>query len=561
MIVLRHFFWPGLKKDVTQFCKTCHVCQMVGKPNQVIPPAPLCPIPVMGEPFEHVLVDCVGPLPRSKSGNQYMLTIMDMATRYPEAIPLPKITAHAVVKALTKFFATFGLPKVLQTDQGTNFTSRVFEQVWSSFAVEHRVSSAYHPESQGALERWHQTLKSMLKKYCFETGKSWDEGVPLLLFAIRETVQESVGFSPAELVFGHVVRGPLKVLKESFMSENPVPQQSVLKYVSRFRERLYNACTMAKASLSSSQDKMKSHFDKRAVARTLQKGDQVLVFLPVMGDSLSARFSGPYRVEKKLSDTDYVIHTPDRRRHSRVCHINMLKLYRFRDTEIPTKQEAGSMVTTGPVVSSVPAVVLFEQCPAKHVDDDGLKVPVAPQGCPRLANSEKLKSLHTDLCHLGAEQQSDILNFVNSFPFLFSDVPSRTTVLEHDIEVGGAAPIRQHPYRVNQTKRAVMQNEVLYLLENKLAVASASPWSSPCLLVPKPDSTYRFCTDYRKLNDVTVPDSYPLPRLDDCVDTIGSAKYEHQKCLHLLHQIAFYSIPLCHLGYETRPLPFQGWSI
>uniref|UniRef100_A0A4W5LNZ8 Gypsy retrotransposon integrase-like protein 1 n=1 Tax=Hucho hucho TaxID=62062 RepID=A0A4W5LNZ8_9TELE len=217
--VLRHFFWPGLKQDVAQFCRTCHTCQITGKPNQVIPPAPLCPIPVIGEPFEHVVVDCVGPLPKTKSGNQFLLTVMCMATRYPEAIPLRRITAPVVSKALIKFFSTFGLPKVVQTDQGTNFLSKLFKQVLKSLSVKHRVSSAYHPESQGALERWHQTLKSMLRKYCLESEKDWDEGVPLVLFAARETVQESLGFSPAELVFGHTVRGPMKVLKEQFLSQ------------------------------------------------------------------------------------------------------------------------------------------------------------------------------------------------------------------------------------------------------------------------------------------------------------------------------------------------------
>ncbi|KAI2644597.1 Retrovirus-related Pol polyprotein [Labeo rohita] len=67
--ILQHFFWHGLKRDVIRYCKTCHVCQYVGKPNQVIPPAPLIPIPVLSEPFKHVMVDCVGPLPKSKSGN------------------------------------------------------------------------------------------------------------------------------------------------------------------------------------------------------------------------------------------------------------------------------------------------------------------------------------------------------------------------------------------------------------------------------------------------------------------------------------------------------------
>ena len=163
--VLRHFFWPALKTDVSSFCRTCHICQVTGKPNQTIRPAPLCPIPVMGEPFERVIVDCVGPLPRTKTGNKYLLTMMCSATRYPEAIPLRSITTKVILRALTKFFSTFGLPKIVQTDQGSNFRSKMFNQVMSTLSISiYIVSSAYHPESQGALERWHQTLKSMLKK-------------------------------------------------------------------------------------------------------------------------------------------------------------------------------------------------------------------------------------------------------------------------------------------------------------------------------------------------------------------------------------------------------------
>ena len=77
--ILTHFYWPGMKKDV-EFCRSCHVCQLVGKPNQPVPSAPLQPTPVCGEPFSHVLVDYVSPLPKTKLGNQYLLTIMCKAT-------------------------------------------------------------------------------------------------------------------------------------------------------------------------------------------------------------------------------------------------------------------------------------------------------------------------------------------------------------------------------------------------------------------------------------------------------------------------------------------------
>ncbi len=65
-----------MKSDISAYCRSCHVCQLTGKPNQRIPPAPLHPIPVLGEPFEWIIMDCVGPLPKSKAGNQYILTIM-----------------------------------------------------------------------------------------------------------------------------------------------------------------------------------------------------------------------------------------------------------------------------------------------------------------------------------------------------------------------------------------------------------------------------------------------------------------------------------------------------
>ena len=76
-----------------------------------------------------------------------------------------------------------------------------------------------------------------------------------------------------------------------------------------------------------------------------------------------------------------------------------------------------------------------------------------------------------------------------------------------------------------RSEKAIMKDEVTYLIKNELATLSTSPWSSLCLLIPKPDGTLRFCTDYRRLNAVTVPDLFPLPRMEDCVDTVGGAVY------------------------------------
>ena len=109
--ILQHFCWPDLKKDVAKWCKECHTCQLGGKQNQNIPQPPLHPIPAIDETFLHIIIDCVGPLPKPKSQNEYLLTIMCSSTRFQEAIPLRNIKTNAIFKALIKFF-TFWPTKI-----------------------------------------------------------------------------------------------------------------------------------------------------------------------------------------------------------------------------------------------------------------------------------------------------------------------------------------------------------------------------------------------------------------------------------------------------------------
>ena len=181
---------------------------------------------------------------------------MCASTRFPEAIPLRNIKTKTITKALVKFFTSFGMPKSLQSDQGSNFMSHIFQQVMYQLQIKHYRSSPYHPESLGALERFHQTLKTMLKTYSHQNLKDWDEGIPLLLFVVRDSVQESLDFSPFELVFGHTVRGPLVMLKEKWLEEEN-NQTNVLQYVLKFKNRLLKAGKCAKENLKKSHGQMK----------------------------------------------------------------------------------------------------------------------------------------------------------------------------------------------------------------------------------------------------------------------------------------------------------------
>ena len=443
--IINHFYWPGLKSDVSKYCKTCHTCQMVGKPNQTIPKAQLQPIPAFDEPFSRILIDCVGPLPRTKSGNEYLLTIMCTSTRFPEAIPLRNIKTKSIVKALIKFFTFVGLPKSVQSDQGSNFMSGIFQQVMHELGIKQFRSSAYHPESQGALERFHQTLKNMIRSYCFDTEKDWDEGIHLLLFAVRESVQESLGFSPFELVFGHSVRGPLKLLKEKFLSNDETPL-NLLQYVSDFRNRLSRACEVARSNLKTSQGKMKARYDNHVIDRKFKPGDKVLALLPIPGRPLQARYFGPYTIDKKTSDLNYIINTPGRRKNKQMCHVNMLKEYFDRDSSI---SKPITVVNTVPQESNV-----FEP----EVNSDFIDK--SDPGPSKLENSDILRNLNNKLPHLEPSQQEELKQLIHEYEHLFPDIPTRTDKIYHDVIVEDSKPIKQHPYRMNPLKRKYLQDEV-----------------------------------------------------------------------------------------------------
>ena len=512
--ILKHFYWPQLHKDVSAYCRDCHTCQLSGKPNQRIKPAPLQPIPVLHEPFAKVLIDCVGPLPKTRRGHQYLLTIMCSSTRYPEAIPLRNISSKLVVGELVKFFTKFGIPSIVQSDQGSNFTSGVFQQAMNILGVKQQLSTPYHPESQGALERFHQTLKSTLTKYCLETANDWDDGVPLVLFAIRDSCQESLGFSPNELLFGREVRGPLKLFFDCLVQRDGNVQIS--EYVQHLKGKLEEARKFALHSLMKSQCKMKVNFDKTSKEREFSIGDKVLLFLPLKKSPLQCKFEGPYKIVEKRSDVNYVIETPGRRKNKRLVHVNLLKKYHEPVTDIEQDVRVSNVVEV--------------------VEDD-----FSPKQELKLSNSAILQNPSDRFNHLTPQQQVDVRALLEEFADLFSDVPRPTSVVSHDVVLQpGTVPIRQRPYRLPPYKQEAMRKEVEFLLENGLAEPSDSPWASPCILTPKQDKSFRMSTDFRKVNAVTIPDAYPIPRIDDLIDSIGTSTFV--STIDLLK--GYYQIPL-----------------
>ena len=313
------------------------------------------------------------------------------------------------------------------------------------------------------------------------------------------------------MIFGRKVRGPLKLLKESCLAEDTL--DNLLDKVADLQYRLLRANELARKNLEKSQQKMKTWYDRKARKRSFRIGDKVLALLPIPQQPLQARYCGPYLITRKVSDLDYVIATPDRRKSQRLCHINMLKGYQERTSTSATVAEQSS-VTPNCVIQD-----LDLNSSEREVSEDMTDCVMV------LKNSDVLSNLKDKLHHLSDSEQDEMTQLVLDFTELFPDIPSRTECVFHDVDVGDAMPIKQHPYRVNPIKLQFLRKEIEYMLQHGIIEPSQSEWSSPCILVPKKDGTYRFCTDFRKVNLVTKTDSFPIPRVEDCIDRIGYAKY------------------------------------
>ena len=377
-------------------------------------------------------------------------------------------------------------------------------------------------------EKQESESKSVISRQNLIVEQSKDKEL-LDLFKIALTPVEaekvSVGYAIRDNIMmrkwstHHVTIRPLLLLKEKWLDEDP-EKISVLKYVTTFKDRLFRAGQMAKRNLQESQSKMKVWYDRKAKSRCFEPGDRVLVLFPVVGNPLQAKYSGPYKVVKKIGDTNYLVKTPGRRKETQVCHINMLKAYHEKPKpELVTLNNRLGLESPTHSKDCVGQVAEKEEDTESEVRLGNDQQPI------KLQNSQILNDLGTKLSHLPSLQRKELAEVITQYREVFPDVPSKTNLIEHDVDVGDSAPIKQHPYRVSPMKKELLDKEVQYMLENDIIEESQSNWSSPCILVPKHDGGFRFCTDFRKVNDKTKSDSFPIPRIADCIDQIGNAKF------------------------------------
>jgi hypothetical protein len=270
-----------MNKDVTEWTRACIACQRAKVHRHTVPP--------LGnfEPadkFQHVHIDIVGPLCRSR-GKSYVLTMIDRHTRWPEAVPIDNISAETVAHHfLHTWVARFGVPLRLTTDQGRQFESSLFNELCRLLGVKRIHTLPYHPQANGCVERLHRTFKAALTAYLNAPG--WTSHLATVLLGLRSAVRQDSGSSPALLVYGTTLRLPGEV----FMPSKPHPSTDILSPL--------NSPAFRPSS--------RSPF----VQRELLTSSHVLV-KNLQHSSLSPVYDGPYEVLER-GKTSFLLRLPNR---------------------------------------------------------------------------------------------------------------------------------------------------------------------------------------------------------------------------------------------------------
>lgn len=223
------YVWPKMNSNIKTWCKTCTNCQRskVTRHTQ----AELTKFAVPKSRLTHVHIDLIGPLPPCR-GYNYCLTMIDRYTRWAEVVPLSDMTAPSVAEALYgNWIARFGVPEQIVTDQGRQFESSLFFELSKLLGFKKKRTTAYHPQCNGMIERFHRTLKAAIMA---TDPLHWVDCLPTVLLGLRTAIQSDSTVSAAELLYGEAIRIPAAVIESDTSTNELAPQAELL---SRLREQ------------------------------------------------------------------------------------------------------------------------------------------------------------------------------------------------------------------------------------------------------------------------------------------------------------------------------------
>jgi transposase InsO family protein len=315
------YTWPTLSKDADQHLRACLICATTKRgPIQARAPRRAY---IPKRPWQTIAIDYMGPYEETPSGNQFLLVVTDIFSKWVEAFPIRRATAKATVRALeNEVFCRWGYPSAIISDNGTQFTSEEFRRACRRWKTRHWPTAIYHPQANPA-ERRNQELKKLMRILTQEpTPKPWDETIPKGLFNLRKRRNAATGQSPSELLLGFEITRPGQwdMNNQAVQTTAEERQQLAEENLARYRRR---------------------YDERNRQPPTYEIGDQVLVRRHTP-PGLRSRWIGPLSITGITGENCYKI---DRGTSETVEHVDNIrpapKIQRHRQRGVGTQVEPG----------------------------------------------------------------------------------------------------------------------------------------------------------------------------------------------------------------------------
>ena len=368
--VQRRAFWRGWRGDVRRYVQRCSNCNGYFR-GHLPRTAPLQPM-LSGAPFEKLHYDLTGPHPRSRRGSVYILTRICPFSKWAEAFPIPNKEAATIARVLVEqVICRFGTPIAAISDRGRDVDGHLMNEICRLLDIDKIRTTSYHPASNGAIERFHATLNSLIGRVIDEHQSDWDSLLPYVMAAYRASRHESTQFTPNMLVLGREVRSPVDIVYQTPETPHPI---SYASYADELRCRMQEAYTLVREHLRVSAERTKRAYDIRVRPRRYEVGDWVYYFNPrrFVGrqDKWRRKYDGPFLVTKVIGAVNVML---QRTKRSKPFCVHLDKLKPYTGESVPVSWLGGETPNhpSGDTVSgSVPvATAPDSEAPLMDVED------------------------------------------------------------------------------------------------------------------------------------------------------------------------------------------------
>ena len=299
-LISKRYYWRNMFQDVADHVTRCVTCS-TRRINTNKTPMQNTDIPSFC--FEKISIDIVGPLPKTTSGNSYILTVFDLFSSYPEAIPIPDKSAETVAKVLIRdIFTRYSCPLEILSDSGLEFRNKLMRDINKHFNINHIFCSPYRPQSNSKCERFHRILNDSLAKHMYVSKNTdWDEVINFVLSAIRTSTSAATKYSPHFIVFKQDPIMPLDTLLRPRNKYFGDEQHKI------DLEQMHIAYTAVRDNIAHSQEKRLARENKNATLKEFEINDPVYIFNNARKNKCDIRWKPYYRVIRKTSPRSYIV--------------------------------------------------------------------------------------------------------------------------------------------------------------------------------------------------------------------------------------------------------------